>query len=1146
MQADHAKKVSLSLEFRRSVLQVEDDDIPEEETKTKMKERIQSMPHDELLVRKEYITARLEDVTIYGRMKTMQQHKELEEQLQFQLQAAALEKAQSFVAAPGEEGPSSVNEESEGVEDEFSHGESGENEDDQGESVDNEDVIGEDKAQEGGEGEASSTEPLNTGAQEDALIQSADNVSALSPDITGEVVTASSPMPSTSPLPPIFIPKKPPDDTHWDLVLKELMWLSTDFQSERKRQVAQGKKLSMAIRQHFRSEEQKRQQKAAMEELNLRKRAAKMAREVTKQFWHKIERVIAHKQKLTADQERQASMDTHLMNLIRKTEEYGNNLHDHPGGGDNTGLGEDSSSSGDSGTDEENGGDGGSFPHKKQRSIKHVATSIEEVLQGEIHSVNEASANALNSPSKSSRLARKLHTDYRTVKITTQERRVGLYGEATTDESEADDGEYEFNQDEEEVKDDLTTLLEAEQNLQQTELDEELSQLQKESDMDVEQLRALYYGGSTSKHERPSDQDKKKQAKNEQTQSKPGNTSSGSDADDDGDLSDVEDYLTVDGDDKSLSSGEFRLSDNDEALAVDDETTLIEEESQGRDMTYADEIALLQQENDMSVEELRQNYGSVLGALVPATLSLKNGSHDQSPRYASSARPVPSPAQEPAPCVAPAGNLDDVSSNDDDDNDNCLVVESAKSRRAMPSSGSVRPSRRTGEDEAMAKTAALGLYADTTDLASASDLEGDGEFVANNKGAVDDETTLIEEERLGRDISYADEIALLQRENDMSLEELRAMYATNAVASSGAEKTNDESSVMSTSVASASVMSHGSDEFAFDAQDAVDDETTLIEEECRGRDMSYADEISQLQRENEMAVEELRAMYANPVADAETSSAADNADLDHHSSGSDEFVANANDMIDDETTLLQEERLGRDMSYDDEIALLNKENDMSVEELRALYAGANAGSIKVAAAAQTGRKRPSRSSSSSDVDSDATPRLRRSRRQKRRANTDLDSEKDDDSGENNKKTKSGNNQVDDALHTLQEKDRLARETNVTRPFLLSSWVKLREYQQIGLNWLTSLQARRLNGILADEMGLGKTLQTIAMLAYLASYKGIWGPHLIVVPTSCMVNWETELKRFCPAFKVLCYYGSAKRRRELRQGWTRVSRKQCSI
>jgi SNF2 family DNA or RNA helicase len=74
-------------------------------------------------------------------------------------------------------------------------------------------------------------------------------------------------------------------------------------------------------------------------------------------------------------------------------------------------------------------------------------------------------------------------------------------------------------------------------------------------------------------------------------------------------------------------------------------------------------------------------------------------------------------------------------------------------------------------------------------------------------------------------------------------------------------------------------------------------------------------------------------------------------------------------------------------------------------------------------------------------------------------------------------------------------------------------------------------------IISSEMGLGKTLQTISLIAYLAAYKGIWGPHLIVVPTSVMLNWETEFKRFCPALKVLCYYGSAKRRKELRTGWT---------
>ena len=42
----------------------------------------------------------------------------------------------------------------------------------------------------------------------------------------------------------------------------------------------------------------------------------------------------------------------------------------------------------------------------------------------------------------------------------------------------------------------------------------------------------------------------------------------------------------------------------------------------------------------------------------------------------------------------------------------------------------------------------------------------------------------------------------------------------------------------------------------------------------------------------------------------------------------------------------------------------------------------------------------------------------------------------------------------------------------------------------------------------------------------------------MVPTSCLVNWESEFKRWCPAFKVLTYYGSAQQRKNLRQGWTK--------
>ena len=100
------------------------------------------------------------------------------------------------------------------------------------------------------------------------------------------------------------------------------------------------------------------------------------------------------------------------------------------------------------------------------------------------------------------------------------------------------------------------------------------------------------------------------------------------------------------------------------------------------------------------------------------------------------------------------------------------------------------------------------------------------------------------------------------------------------------------------------------------------------------------------------------------------------------------------------------------------------------------------------------------------------------------------------------------------------------------PFLLKN--ELREYQLIGLHWLSALHDNKINGILADEMGLGKTIQTIALIAHLACNKGIWGPHLIVVPTTIIINWEIEFKKWCPSLKILSYYGNQKERKAKRQ------------
>ena len=110
------------------------------------------------------------------------------------------------------------------------------------------------------------------------------------------------------------------------------------------------------------------------------------------------------------------------------------------------------------------------------------------------------------------------------------------------------------------------------------------------------------------------------------------------------------------------------------------------------------------------------------------------------------------------------------------------------------------------------------------------------------------------------------------------------------------------------------------------------------------------------------------------------------------------------------------------------------------------------------------------------------------------------------------------------------------DITIEQPKLLSCTLK--EYQVKGLNWLANLYDQGINGILADEMGLGKTVQSISVLAYLAETHNIWGPFLVVSPASTLHNWQQEVAKFVPDFKVLPYWGNAKDRKVLRKFWDR--------
>lgn len=77
---------------------------------------------------------------------------------------------------------------------------------------------------------------------------------------------------------------------------------------------------------------------------------------------------------------------------------------------------------------------------------------------------------------------------------------------------------------------------------------------------------------------------------------------------------------------------------------------------------------------------------------------------------------------------------------------------------------------------------------------------------------------------------------------------------------------------------------------------------------------------------------------------------------------------------------------------------------------------------------------------------------------------------------------------------------------------------LRDYQQVGFQWMTRLASAGMGACLADDMGLGKTLQALATILTRAKN----GPTMVVAPTSVCPNWVDEARRFAPSLKPMLY------------------------
>jgi len=118
--------------------------------------------------------------------------------------------------------------------------------------------------------------------------------------------------------------------------------------------------------------------------------------------------------------------------------------------------------------------------------------------------------------------------------------------------------------------------------------------------------------------------------------------------------------------------------------------------------------------------------------------------------------------------------------------------------------------------------------------------------------------------------------------------------------------------------------------------------------------------------------------------------------------------------------------------------------------------------------------------------------------------------------------------------TLDEiKHKLLYHKELTNNFPPSEFQgELRNYQQIGLQWLLQLDHFNFGGILADDMGLGKSIQIIAFIQALSAASKPSKPHpiqLLVVPTTLLFNWISEFNKFAPNLQILDFQHAQRER-----------------
>lgn len=126
-------------------------------------------------------------------------------------------------------------------------------------------------------------------------------------------------------MPKLLEPPRP--KTHWDYLLEEMKWLSTDFDAERRWKRKAAKKCALMV-YRYHQEKRSKIERAERERLqNIKKVAANQAREI-RNFWSQIEELVDFRQTTKLEETRKKAWGLHLNYMLDQTSKMTTSLED--------------------------------------------------------------------------------------------------------------------------------------------------------------------------------------------------------------------------------------------------------------------------------------------------------------------------------------------------------------------------------------------------------------------------------------------------------------------------------------------------------------------------------------------------------------------------------------------------------------------------------------------------------------------------------------------------------------------------------------------------------------------------------------------------------------------------------------------------